>query len=313
MLLHTYPFQRTAGYLAQMFAHVYVDVGLAVNHTGAASDRIIAESLELAPFRKVLFSSDAWGLPELHLLGSWLFRRGLVARRGCLGHRRRLVARRRRAPSSRPSAPATPGRVYGIWTSAALGMPLVPPRRHVVAVVVPIPELAVGMPDPSISRRARMQRRIGALTVAGVVVLGALTSGVGLAQSPAANGGQRRGASAVASPSRADESILDVARQQRRDARGQGDQRSGRRAGSAHRAHRSTTASTTWRITAQTAKAVRRGGQGPGLHRLHRHGLRASRRRRPSRHAGIPYITVGATSPKIPSQMGRRRLPGGIR
>ena len=78
MLLHTYPFQRKAGYLAQMFGHVHMDVGLAVNHTGAASDRIIAESLELAPFRKVLFSSDAWGLPELHLLGSWLFRRGLA-------------------------------------------------------------------------------------------------------------------------------------------------------------------------------------------------------------------------------------------
>ncbi len=77
MLLHTYPFHRQAGYLAQMFAHVHVDVGLAVNHTGAGSDRVIAESLELAPFRKVLFSSDAWGLPELHLLGSWLFRRGL--------------------------------------------------------------------------------------------------------------------------------------------------------------------------------------------------------------------------------------------
>ncbi len=77
MLLHTYPFQRTAGYLAQMFEHVYLDVGLAVNHTGAASERVIAESLELAPFRKILYSSDAWGLPELYLLGSWLFRRGL--------------------------------------------------------------------------------------------------------------------------------------------------------------------------------------------------------------------------------------------
>ncbi len=77
MLLHTYPFQRTAGYLAQVFGHVYVDVGLAVHHTGAASEHIIRESLELAPLPKVLFSSDAWGLPELHLLGSWLFRRGL--------------------------------------------------------------------------------------------------------------------------------------------------------------------------------------------------------------------------------------------
>jgi hypothetical protein len=78
MLLHTYPFHRTAGYLAQMFGHVHVDVGLAVHHTGAASDRIVAESLELAPLSRVLFSSDAWGLPELYLLGSLLFRRGLA-------------------------------------------------------------------------------------------------------------------------------------------------------------------------------------------------------------------------------------------
>lgn len=77
LLLHTYPFHRHAGYLAQMFGHLYVDVGLAVNYAGAASPRIVAESLELAPFTKILFSSDAWGLPELHLLGSWLFRRAL--------------------------------------------------------------------------------------------------------------------------------------------------------------------------------------------------------------------------------------------
>ena len=70
LLLHTYPYQRIAGYLAQMFPHVYLDVGLAVNHSGAASARVIAETLEIAPFTKVLFSSDAWGLPELHLLGS---------------------------------------------------------------------------------------------------------------------------------------------------------------------------------------------------------------------------------------------------
>ena len=78
LLLHTYPFQRHAGYLAEMFPHVYLDVGLAVTHAGAQSPQVIAESLELAPFGKVLFSSDAWGLPELHLLGSWLFRRGMA-------------------------------------------------------------------------------------------------------------------------------------------------------------------------------------------------------------------------------------------
>ncbi len=77
LLLHTYPYHRQAGYLAQMFPHVYTDIGLGVNHTGIQSEQLVAEMLEVAPFRKILFSSDAWGLPELHLLGSWLFRRGL--------------------------------------------------------------------------------------------------------------------------------------------------------------------------------------------------------------------------------------------
>ncbi len=77
MLLHTYPYQRNAGYLAQMFRNVFIDVGLAINYSGARSDAIIAESLELAPFHKILFSSDAWGLPELTYLGAMLFRRGL--------------------------------------------------------------------------------------------------------------------------------------------------------------------------------------------------------------------------------------------
>lgn len=77
MLLHTYPYQRNAGYLAQMFRNVYLDVGLAVNYAGARSGAIIAESLELAPFNKILFSSDAWGLSELTYLGSLLFKRGL--------------------------------------------------------------------------------------------------------------------------------------------------------------------------------------------------------------------------------------------
>ena len=77
LLLHTYPFHRHAGYLAQMFGHVYMDIGLGVNHTGVQSEQLVAEMLEVAPFSKILYSSDAWGLPELHLLGSWLFRRGL--------------------------------------------------------------------------------------------------------------------------------------------------------------------------------------------------------------------------------------------
>ncbi|SEO32623.1 amidohydrolase family protein [Actinacidiphila rubida] len=75
MLLHCYPFHREAGYLAQAFDQVYCDVGLAVNHVGARAAAVVAESMELAPFAKLLYSSDAWGPAELHFLGAALWRR----------------------------------------------------------------------------------------------------------------------------------------------------------------------------------------------------------------------------------------------
>jgi uncharacterized protein len=75
MLLHCYPFHRQAGYLAQAYPHVYLDVGLAINHVGARAAAVAGESMELAPFGKLLFSSDAWGPAELHYLGAQLWRR----------------------------------------------------------------------------------------------------------------------------------------------------------------------------------------------------------------------------------------------
>lgn len=77
MLLHNYPFQRNAGYLAQIFGHVYIDVGLATHGVGLRASSVIAEALELTPFTKFCFSTDAYGLPELYYLGTMLFRRGL--------------------------------------------------------------------------------------------------------------------------------------------------------------------------------------------------------------------------------------------
>ncbi len=78
VLLHCYPYHREAGYLAQMFPHVYFDVGEALNYAGAQSRQIVAESFALAPFAKQLFSSDAWGPAELHLLGATLWRRAMT-------------------------------------------------------------------------------------------------------------------------------------------------------------------------------------------------------------------------------------------
>ena len=77
VLLHCYPYEREAGYLAQAFNNVYVDGGLSVNHLGARSPAFIARLLELAPFRKILYSSDGFGPAELHFLGATLWRKGI--------------------------------------------------------------------------------------------------------------------------------------------------------------------------------------------------------------------------------------------
>jgi len=79
MLLHNYPYHREAGYLAQVFRNVYFDVGLATHNVGGRAPQLLAEALELAPFGKLLYSSDAYGLPEHYLLGAVLFREALSA------------------------------------------------------------------------------------------------------------------------------------------------------------------------------------------------------------------------------------------
>jgi uncharacterized protein len=79
LLLHNYPYHRQAAYLAQVFQHVHLDVGLGVHSAGALSRAVIAETLEVVPFGKLLFSTDAYGLAELYHLGALLFRRGWSA------------------------------------------------------------------------------------------------------------------------------------------------------------------------------------------------------------------------------------------
>ncbi len=77
VLLHCYPYQRQAGWLAQVFPHVFVDVGLTVGQVGVRASAVLAEFLELAPLGKVMFSTDAYPLPELYLVGAAQFRLSL--------------------------------------------------------------------------------------------------------------------------------------------------------------------------------------------------------------------------------------------
>ncbi|TCO26348.1 hypothetical protein EV652_107239 [Kribbella steppae] len=79
VLLHCYPFHREAGYLAHAFPHVSFDLGLTTMYVGARAAAVLAEGLELAPFAKVLYSSDAWGPAELHYLGATVWRRAVTS------------------------------------------------------------------------------------------------------------------------------------------------------------------------------------------------------------------------------------------
>jgi uncharacterized protein len=77
VFLHCYPYHREAGYLAAVLPNVYFDIGPMLNYTGPSASSVLAQALELAPFTRQLYSSDAFGLAELHYLGAVLFRRAL--------------------------------------------------------------------------------------------------------------------------------------------------------------------------------------------------------------------------------------------
>ena len=77
VLLHCYPYVREAGYLANLYANVFVDVSLSVPLTAAGSSVRFAEALELAPSAKLLFATDAHSIPELFYIGALHGRRAL--------------------------------------------------------------------------------------------------------------------------------------------------------------------------------------------------------------------------------------------
>ncbi|XP_071714777.1 protein fluG-like [Rutidosis leptorrhynchoides] len=72
VLLHaSYPFSKEASYLTSVYHQVYLDFGLAIpklNVHGMTSS--LKELLELAPLKKVMFSTDAVGFPEAFYLGA---------------------------------------------------------------------------------------------------------------------------------------------------------------------------------------------------------------------------------------------------
>lgn len=71
VLLHAaYPYVRELGYLAAMYPHVYMDISLAIPFITTAIPTMIHETLALTPITKVLYSSDAFSIPEIFWLAN---------------------------------------------------------------------------------------------------------------------------------------------------------------------------------------------------------------------------------------------------
>ncbi|KAH1039610.1 hypothetical protein J1N35_041353 [Gossypium stocksii] len=90
VLLHaSYPFSKEASYLASIYPQVYLDFGLAIpklSFHGMISS--VKELLELAPIKKVMFSTDAVATPETYYLGAKRAREVVfsVLRDSCIDH-----------------------------------------------------------------------------------------------------------------------------------------------------------------------------------------------------------------------------------
>ena len=79
VLLHaSYPYVRELGYLASLYSHVWMDLGLAIPFATVDIPSVLRQALSLTPISKVLFSTDAYSLPEIYWLAARWGRWGLA-------------------------------------------------------------------------------------------------------------------------------------------------------------------------------------------------------------------------------------------
>lgn len=68
-----YPWMEEAAFIVSILPNVYMDISLQNPFTGHGVERIISQVLELAPFDKVMYGSDAFTVPEMNWMGVKLF------------------------------------------------------------------------------------------------------------------------------------------------------------------------------------------------------------------------------------------------
>jgi hypothetical protein len=78
VLLHaSYPYVRELGYLAAIHPNVHGDLGLAVPYVAASIPTVLRDALALAPTSKLLFSTDAYSVPDIFWIAARWGRWGL--------------------------------------------------------------------------------------------------------------------------------------------------------------------------------------------------------------------------------------------
>lgn len=79
IILHSsYPFTRSAGYLAMAYSNAYLDVGEVFPMLSRdGQEAVVRQALELVPGSKLLWSTDGHHFPETYWLGNKQFRLAL--------------------------------------------------------------------------------------------------------------------------------------------------------------------------------------------------------------------------------------------
>jgi uncharacterized protein len=71
VLLHgSYPYTRELGYLAAMYPNIYMDISLAIPFITTQIPVMLREAFGLTPLNKILYSSDAFSIPEIYWLAN---------------------------------------------------------------------------------------------------------------------------------------------------------------------------------------------------------------------------------------------------
>ncbi|MGI9255123.1 MAG: amidohydrolase family protein, partial [Thermomicrobiales bacterium] len=87
VLIHCYPYVEEASWMASALPNVWMDLSEGVPFALVATDRIFEKALDLAPYNRIFFGSDAFSGPEQTWLAAKVSKQALARVLGTLHER----------------------------------------------------------------------------------------------------------------------------------------------------------------------------------------------------------------------------------